>query len=1740
MRRWLMFLTGFVLFVISSSWLWTSQATNHRNSNLIPKPQSVSSEPPTSLAEPLQESEIKVQGLADAAEKQIQALLVDKETRTPAQKKLDSNLIYEMKQSRGQSAAAGVGRLDTGIKVSGGMVEVDITANVTEAVQKQLAIVGAKVVSQLPAYRSIRAIVPLSRLEDVAALPDVYGIIPKQEMDLDRVPSPVAGKPSATPETDPLQAVSPFLRTKLRPDFRERAIRVREQLQKAMPGLTTAKVSGQRQFQPKKTNTSQGDRTHRADTARTTYSITGAGINIGVLSDSATAAQITTLQGTGDLPSGAQLTVVPGQAGTGSDEGLAMLEIVFDLCPGANLYFATANGGPTVFANNIRTLRNTYNCDVIVDDVGYFSEAPFQDGQAPAIVSTNNCAAVLQAVKDVTASGALYFASANNSGNKNKNTSGVWEGDFVDGGAIGGITGLSGTGNFHQFAAATNFNTITGLSGGTSDRYTLFWSDPIGSSSNDYDLFIVDAAGTNVLSSSTNVQNGTAGNDPFEFISRTGAVNTRVVVVRRTGAATRALHVNTNRGRLAINTSGQTGRHTLDTVSFAVAAVDQATSGGGVFTGGSANPVETFSADGLRRVFYDQNGTALTPGNILFGTSGGELRQKPDIAAADGVMCATTGFNPFFGTSAAAPHAAAIAALVKAANPALTPAEIRSILQSTAWDIEGAGVDRDSGYGLLNALYAVASAKNEPVVNASSTVVEQGGNGNSVVEPGEGGAMTVQLTNVGRGIGTNIQATLTTATAGVTILNGGPLNFGTLPVGGTISNPTPFSFRLASSFPCASTITFTLTLTVGGSSLNPLTVTIPFQVGGTPLTINETLNSTLPVSGPGYTAIGGTLVGRLNRNGIISSCATVKTTPPLQDSTVGRRYDAFIFTNTAPNSVCITAQLASACNSASTSQLYLVAYNNGGLVSTAIMTNYLADWGVTTLGNQTIGFNVPAGQNFTLVVHEITVGATNTTPCAYSLTVNGLPCPATTPCPGITATVSGGGTLCGAGSSMVNVALTGGTPPYTVTLNNGGGTKTGASPLRFLVAPGATTTYSVASAADANTCPATASGSATVTVNAGPGHTVTAGSNSPVATGGTLNLTCNVTGGTGPFTFSWIGPGGFTSTSQNPPGITSFSNARTGTYTVTVTDTGAGCAKSASTSVVTLVNGNANVAVTGVTYTGSAAPINPVDGTYGTFGISLTIQNTSATETLRGPLYFLVTQFAKVPPVGGPDPKPYWIDSRSSGTQGTPVGNTLDVPSAYLPIAPGQTVTLPPSFFRVAVHQTGRSTFQLFADLMGATNESIIPKKLGSFAFTGKASVKGSQVVVESLDRATDRQVTVPAASSATPLFAQSGTQAGGVLAVDSKNPSRMAAACTNYATGSIQVKTSTNGGQTWTEERMQKQVGTVTYEYSSDPSLAYMSDGSLVVAYVLQNATNNAGAIVACIRQFDRLSFGPPLTLTATTAADQVANLRPVVAAGGGRVLAVWESQSATGNSIKLMDVVNRRQTITLAQGQVSQPALAVDVNGRVYVGWNNWGGSQLLSVAGDGVTFDAPTVIAKTTLGYGKQIAAMADVLTVPNLNLKADPVRAGVVFASFTDEGAGLDVWATGTSDGGATWATRQAVNDNPTGDQFNPALSVDQDGNLAVCFYDTRHDAAGQTVNVVLARSTNGGKTFAANEVVSDGVSNTSLTNVSRSRMVNLGEKLGIGSLGVGKSLVVVWTDTRQGSEDVVTAFVKPVQ
>jgi hypothetical protein len=644
---------------------------------------------------------IPAEGLA-----QIRALLEEKASRSPAQRKIDSQLIFGQKMARGQPIAPGVQRLSVGLPMtSASSLIVDASASVSRALLQRVRAAGIQVLSEDWTAGVLRLHVTFDQIDLLASLPEVTFIQPMQQAMTSR------GK---------MTSVGGALRTALprRRPF-DRA---------ALTATIRRAVAAQAITQTGSVN-SEGDATHRAATARSTHNVNGTAVRIGVLSDGVRS--LAQSQASGDLPSNVTVvgTADPCHPSETCDEGTAMLEIIHDLAPGAQLFFASAFTGLTQFADNIRTLRNTYDCDIIVDDVFYFVETPFQDGQAPAVVSTRNGGVVIQAVKDVVANGAMYFSSAGNSGNLDAGRSGTWEGDFVStgpGGVCQTVGGSAYACDLHNFGGGQTYNLLTGAT----SVINLYWSDPLGGSNNDYDLFLLNDSGTTVLASSTGVQSGSQ--DPYEEIGTVFSFtsNSRIVVALYSGSA-RFLHLATNRGRLQIATAGQIHGHAATNAAnaFGVAATPAQSPGPYPNAFNSSNLVEAFSSDGPRRIIFQANGTPITPGNL--SSTGGQVLNKPDLTAADGVSVSGAGGfdSPFYGTSAAAPHAAAIAALIKSADHSLTASQVRSALVSTAIDIHAPGVDRNSGAGIVMADPAVLSVLVPLMaINAPTT-------GSSLVQP---------------------------------------------------------------------------------------------------------------------------------------------------------------------------------------------------------------------------------------------------------------------------------------------------------------------------------------------------------------------------------------------------------------------------------------------------------------------------------------------------------------------------------------------------------------------------------------------------------------------------------------------------------------------------------------------------------------------------------------------------------------------------------------------------------------------------------------------------------------------------------------------------------------------------------------------------------------------------------------------------------------------------------------------
>ncbi len=410
--------------------------------------------------------------------------------------------------------------------------------------------------------------------------------------------------------------------------------------------------------------TSQGDAILRADRARSVFGVSGAGVRVGVISTGI--AGLDSAKASGDLPAGACGTQINGVTafdpglcraiGTAVDaaaEGTAMMEIIHDLAPGADLRFCA----PATSLDMVACIAFLAGvADVIVDDLFFLQEPDFQDGP------------VADAAAGAVAGRIVYLSSAGNQGQ------GHYQGMFVDSG--------DGKGS-HLIAPGNTTFEVTG----SFVLLVLQWENPFGQATDDYDLCL--AADTPARCAQYNVQQN-GDDDPLEGFGLDCTVKC-AIQVRLVSGEPRIFELFVFNGTLATSDQvpgdGIVGQDAVPGV-LAIAAIGARERGN--------DAVEPFSSRG--------------PSTIAFPAP--EVRQKPDVAAIDGVsVTGAGGFpTPFFGTSAAAPHAAAIVALMLEANASLTPAAVQDIVHQTAVPLGPVVPNADSGWGRIDAVNAVLGA----------------------------------------------------------------------------------------------------------------------------------------------------------------------------------------------------------------------------------------------------------------------------------------------------------------------------------------------------------------------------------------------------------------------------------------------------------------------------------------------------------------------------------------------------------------------------------------------------------------------------------------------------------------------------------------------------------------------------------------------------------------------------------------------------------------------------------------------------------------------------------------------------------------------------------------------------------------------------------------------------------------------------------------------------------------------
>ncbi len=498
---------------------------------------------------------------------------------------------------------------------------------------------------------------------------------------------------------------------------------------------------------------SEGDEQLHAANARADFGVDGSGVTVGILSDSFARAESPQTNEEEDIESGdlpgagnpcGQPTPVnvledieePEEA---ADEGRGMVQIVHDLAPGAGLAFASAFNGEFSFAKNIERLAEPTpqgaGAQVIADDVFYPDEPFFQDG--PVAVAANR----------VAADGVAYFSAAGNDNLIEEPKPGVrndiasWEAaEFRDAGSCpAGSPAYAG----HCMDFNPGSHVDTGFRFTVEPKATLTvdlqWAQPWEGVTTDLDAYLLHGDATVAQTESANVD--PAAQKPVEILGWTNpnkapvdvtlAIDRCDVTCGAARAAANPLELGGTTGgdaanprlKLALLENGggvESSEYPRSVGGDVVGPTIFGHSGAAAAVSVGAVPVPIFEEGEPER--YSSRG----PVTHYFGPYDGisaaapllppEVLSKPDVAASD--CGATTFFGfpfeealgkvswRFCGTSAAAPHAAAVAALMLQEDSGATPEEVRLALEEGATPVGTFGPCA-VGAGLIDAVAAI-------------------------------------------------------------------------------------------------------------------------------------------------------------------------------------------------------------------------------------------------------------------------------------------------------------------------------------------------------------------------------------------------------------------------------------------------------------------------------------------------------------------------------------------------------------------------------------------------------------------------------------------------------------------------------------------------------------------------------------------------------------------------------------------------------------------------------------------------------------------------------------------------------------------------------------------------------------------------------------------------------------------------------------------------------------------------
>ena len=347
----------------------------------------------------------------------------------------------------------------------------------------------------------------------------------------------------------------------------------------------------------------------------------------------------------------------------------------------------------------------------------------------------------------------------------------------------------------------------------------------------------------------------------------------------------------------------------------------------------------------------------------------------------------------------------------------------------------------------------------------------------------------------------------------------------------------------------------------------------------------------------------------------------------------------------------------------------------------------------------------------------------------------------------------------------------------------------------------------------------------------------------------------------------------------------------------------------------------------------------------------------------------------------------------------------------------------------------------------------------------------------------------------------------------------------------------STNYGTTWSVSELLP-LPDPLHPRTSDPAVCSDLDGNFYIATISINTNDADGTIIVYKSTNNGISFDTGYIAAQSSSGfgeDKeyiCADLNP--SSPYANTLYISWTRFVSGQQILLTKSTNGGVNWTDPPTPVSDATFgvqgsdpAVGNRGEIYVVWDGIGG----------ITFDKSTD-GGNTFGTDQVISTFSNTSGFPSIAvtpLDVSGTRVSPIYVVFSDARNGdYDVFLTSSFDKGTTWTQAVRVNDDPLSNgkiQYWPWISVNDEGKIAIVFYDTRNTPNNNIIEAYLATSTDQGVTF-TNELLSTQQSPTNQPNGD----VRFGDYIGIDFQS--NRIVPVWTDERAGGfdQEIYTAVV----